>query len=181
MSKRGSKEWRAKVSKGLKGRRLSMTHRVHISEGVRANLKLGRYVRTDQIRARSSWSHQLAAFRKQPAPTSRPSTLDIAWAAGVYEGEGTCGMGGGGKGFCLSVSQKDPELLYRLRRLFGGSITGPTEGGCHRWILGGIRGRGFAMTIFTFLTTRRRQQTLRALGSDETAAGGNVMRMLSSL
>jgi hypothetical protein len=49
-----------------------------------------------------------------------PSDLDIAWAAGIYEGEGSCIKSG--NSFGVSVAQKDPEILYRLRDLFGGSV-----------------------------------------------------------
>ena len=163
MSVRFSPEWRAKVSAGLRGRQLTMEHRANISTGVRANPALGRYVRTSLTKQRSSRAHQQAAFQKQPAPVQRPTLLDIAWAAGIYEGEGTCSVGGGGKSFSVAVTQKDPELLRRLCRLFGGYILRPTPDGCSRWLLSGIRGAGFAFTIFGFLTARRRLQVKIAL------------------
>ena len=46
--------------------------------------------------------------------TKAPTALDVAWAAGIYEGEGSCVAGGTkGKSFSVTVTQKDPELLYR--------------------------------------------------------------------
>jgi hypothetical protein len=88
------------------------------------------------------------------APSLHPTKSDIAWAAGIYEGEGW--VGGGTQ---ISVGQKDPWLPRRMRELFGGSIrqkTGPGECQMHYWMLSGPRARGFAFTIFSFLSPRRR-------------------------
>ena len=55
----------------------------------------------------------------------RPTAIEVAWAAGIYEGEGSCvtnHSGSGYESFVASVNQKDPEILYRMRDLFGGTI-----------------------------------------------------------
>jgi hypothetical protein len=85
---------------------------------------------------------------------AHPSLLDIAWAAGVYEGEGTCGRNSE-----VSVTQKDRWILERLQYLFGGHIckSGPSRT-CSLWQISGSRGRGFLMTIFSFLSPRRKAQ-----------------------
>jgi hypothetical protein len=87
------------------------------------------------------------------APTARPTTKDIAWAAGFYEAEGCCRRIGAG----VTVTQKDPWALNRLRNLFGGSL-GKEHGGCRHWYLTGPRAVGFLFTIFMFLSPWRRAQ-----------------------
>jgi hypothetical protein len=92
--------------------------------------------------------------------TKVPSTLDIAFAAGFYEGEGTCRMSGHNKrGFMLSVTQKDPEVLHWLRDWFGGSVRDNGTGcGVHIWDACGDRGRIFAALIYSYLSGRRKVQ-----------------------
>ena len=99
-------------------------------------------------------------------PTKTPTAIDIAWAAGVYEGEGTTHLCGGnkktgkiGRGLAVSMPQKDPELLYWLRDWFGGKIGPHTkDGSCYCWHLYGDRARVFLALIYKFLTARRKQQ-----------------------
>lgn len=102
-------------------------------------------------------------------PIKSPTTLDIAWAAGIWEGEGSC-CPVNGQWFRVSVAQKDPFILLKLRDMFGGSVnkynndTGyskPTH--IHTWYLYGARAHGFAQTIFTFLSPRRRAQIRGAI------------------
>jgi hypothetical protein len=59
-----------------------------------------------------------------------PTDADFAWAAGFFDGEGTCGFyirGNTYGQFHLSCSQCDPEVLYRLQDILGGigTIKGP--------------------------------------------------------
>lgn len=99
------------------------------------------------------------------APTEHPTLLDIAWAAGIYEGEGcvTRHKYGGG----VRVGQKEPWILHRLRALFGGHIGGQFQHHTNAWSAGsrvntwdlsGPRARGFLMTIYPFLSPHRRAQ-----------------------
>ena len=91
--------------------------------------------------------------------TKIPTATDIAWSAGIYEGEGTCRLCGHTKrGFMVTVPQKDPELLYWLRDWFGGSIRGLNKSGCHSWEICGDRARIFIALIYEFLTARRKGQ-----------------------
>ena len=63
--------------------------------------------------------------RKGMDAVRRPTAIEVAWAAGIYEGEGSCVANHNSKGyesFVVSVNQNDPELLYRMREMFGGSI-----------------------------------------------------------
>jgi hypothetical protein len=114
--------------------------------------------------------------------TKTPTALDIAWAAGVYEGEGTIAAKPTTRKHkdkiyrsiadYLSVSQNDPEILYRLRDLFGGSVyryvvyqRNPKGLPIHRWTIHGQRARNFVDLIYPWLSTRRKSQVdqVRAL------------------
>jgi hypothetical protein len=94
--------------------------------------------------------------------TKVPTAIDIAWSAGIYEGEGCCHLAGGkGKrGLMAAVGQKDPELLYRLRDWFGGSIRKGSSNGftIHYWSICGDRARIFIALIYGYMTARRKGQ-----------------------
>ena len=51
--------------------------------------------------------------------TKHPTSLDIAWAAGFYEGEGWCG---GKETTRVQICQVDGEVLIWCQELFGGHI-----------------------------------------------------------
>lgn len=92
--------------------------------------------------------------------TKVPTDIDIAWAAGIYEGEGHCRLCGKTKrGIAATVTQKDPELLYRLREWFGGrvAIQSPKHQ-VHVWECNGDRCRTFLALIYGFMTARRKAQ-----------------------
>src|SRR5437762_13903397 len=106
---------------------------------------------------------KMGAPSRQPKATQSPTVADIAWAAGFYEGEGTCQPVHSRGGFCQSVKiqQNDPEQLRKLQRLFGGSLTENLSRGfapkpIYIWLASGTRARGFLYTVFTFLGSRRR-------------------------
>lgn len=111
---------------------------------------------------------KLGYLNPTKAPSSVPTIKDIAWAAGIYEGEGTCKATHGS--FGISVAQKDVWLVPRLRDLFGGAVAKHNFGGVnpdlelYQWTLYGARARGFAQTIYSFLSPRRRAQIRKALG-----------------
>lgn len=90
--------------------------------------------------------------------------MDIAWAAGIFEGEGYVTIQSGTRFGSLGVSQKDPYILYRLQALFGGSVRPRTNGrweSLYNYLLCGSRARGLAMTLFSFLSPRRKEQLKR--------------------
>ena len=96
-------------------------------------------------------------------PTTVPSLIDIAWSAGIYEGEGHV-RNRRSAATIVQVSQKDPELLFRLREWFGGKVsfakcsTIPAEHQCHVWIVCGDKCRLFIALVYPFLTSRRKVQ-----------------------
>lgn len=93
------------------------------------------------------------------AATKHPTLYEICWAAGIYEGEGSTRRQGE-----VSVPQKDPELLFKLRDLFGGRVKKGNTENIWRWEANGKHGRGFLMTIYSMLTQRRKAQVRAALG-----------------
>ena len=97
-------------------------------------------------------------------PKYKASMLDIAWAAGIWEGEGSI-FPANGKHLRVTVCQKDPEILHKLRDTFGGVVRSqvnyPSE--ISTWYIYSDRAHGFIQTIFTFLSGRRREQVKKAL------------------
>jgi hypothetical protein len=106
----------------------------------------------------------------------RPGNQDIAWAAGAYEGEGTCSnnarinrSGRRNRSFRVDLTQKDRWLCDRLRALFGGSVGyherhRADRPPMHSWRISGTRAHGFALTVYRYLSPRRQRQMRKALG-----------------
>jgi hypothetical protein len=91
--------------------------------------------------------------------TKIPSVIDIAWSAGIFEGEGTVRMCGRGKrSLAVAVVQKDPEILIRMREWFGGSVCGPNSNSVFVWNICGDRARIFVALIHSYLSARRKIQ-----------------------
>ena len=86
-------------------------------------------------------------------PTESVGTADLAWAAGVYEGEGSCAYGAGSE--AARIGQKDTWLLYRLKALFGGSVHLSETS---VWQIYGAKARGFLQSIYGLLSPRRQKQ-----------------------
>lgn len=107
---------------------------------------------------------RLGTILSAPA-RSHPTALDIAWAAGIYEGEGSAGYSG------VSVGQRDTWILERLRDLFGGTVRYDRSVELWYWYVSGARGRGFLMTVYMFLSPWRREQARRAIATLGTHPG----------
>lgn len=98
---------------------------------------------------------------KRLSPTKKPTSYDIYWAAGIFEGEG-CFQGGINFSPTVAVYQADKWILEKLKDLFGGSIYQPTKRVGYgkapfTWGLNGTRARGFVMTIFPLLSPNRQK------------------------
>lgn len=102
--------------------------------------------------------------RPQTAKSQRKPTMqDIAWAAGFMEGEGHFRPRSQ-----VTAVQVNREPLERLLALFGGSILVHSRpdnpkgwSASSQWACSGARARGFAMTVFPFLSKKRQEQILR--------------------
>jgi hypothetical protein len=96
---------------------------------------------------------------------SRPITRDIAWAAGFYEGEGTCNYAT--RSQHVVVNQVEREPLEKLQRMFGGTIR-PIKAhhrsqASWRWCAHGPRARGVMMTLYVLLSKKRQAQIRKVL------------------
>jgi len=102
------------------------------------------------------------------------ATTDIYWAAGFLDGEGAFikpeRYARGRSGLVVSASQSGRELLERLQRLFGGSISLAFKAGQHthkrdhfHWRIRGMHGAALMMTLYPLLSSRRREQIRSAL------------------
>ena len=99
------------------------------------------------------------------AATRTPTTADWHWAAGFYEGEGNAHRSL--KTEHVAAGQKDPETLYRMQSLFGGSVGRHACG--YQWRVTGARARGFLQSIYGLLSIRRQGQARKCLRVGEFA------------
>lgn len=110
-----------------------------------------------------SFKHGKAKDGSSLEPTRIPAATDIAWAAGFFEGEGC--VYNSGRGGVILVGQKDPEVLFRLKGWFGGSIhkrnhTGAKRITLYAWMISGDRARNFLRLTWQYLSSRRRAKAL---------------------
>ncbi len=96
--------------------------------------------------------------------TISPTNMDLAWAAGIFEGEGYMSRMRKTSQQC-GVGQKDRWVVDRFKAFFGGSICERQMNGepFYQWHISGARARGFLMTMFTFLSPRRQGQVQACL------------------
>lgn len=96
--------------------------------------------------------------------TEHPTLMQITWAAGLYEGEGSCRRVSRNSSQ-VHLGQKDRWVCDRMKALFGGSITERPMNGqpFYEWHIHGARARGFLMTMFSFLSPRRQEQVKASL------------------
>ena len=64
----------------------------------------------------------------------------------------------------VSMNQRDPWVLHRLRELFGGSVSKVKGRNLYGWTIYGALADGFLMTIYSWLSPWRRRQAAHALG-----------------
>lgn len=93
-----------------------------------------------------------------------------AWAAGIYEGEGTCDKNGS-----VCVVQKDLWLLHKLEDLFGGTVA-PKMKVYNKWSASGKTARMFIVTIWPWLSPRRKEQAVHIFkkGAQEWAQWNQI-------
>ena len=88
--------------------------------------------------------------------------VDLAWAAGIFEGGG-CINTKAKAATQVTVTQRDTYILYKLQELFGGYVYIPKPPHCALWQTTGARARGFIFTVFSWLSPRRRKQIRKEL------------------
>jgi hypothetical protein len=103
--------------------------------------------------------------------TVSPSHSSLAWAAGFLEGEGCFRRSGGGKqGRTERVvcAQVNLEPLLKMQEMFGGSTCqyGPYAANKQpfwNWTITGSRARGVMMTMYPFLSEKKRSDIRSSL------------------
>lgn len=108
--------------------------------------------------------------------TVKPTSEDIAWAAGVFECEGVFTGGHAGESpKSLQRSRFDTWVLDKLARLFGGKVLGPygpyassapspSRRPIFRWALNGSAAVAFLQLIEARLSPRQRKEPARLRG-----------------
>ena len=147
----------------------SEAKRVYMREWRERNLERLRAVDRERHRLTYQSRHGVKHAKRQPVPSrARPSMLNLYWAAGFIEGEGSFILN---RGSCyIAVHQKQREPLERLLAWFGGIIRQrPTDKRWpnslyHDWRAAGVRARGIMMTLYQLMSPRRQEQIRRALG-----------------
>jgi hypothetical protein len=107
------------------------------------------------------------------------TTLDIAWAAGFLEGEGSFVANRGTPVVVCPQVQREP--LDRLQRMFGGTIYlqdrgNPKHQPCHIWRLNGFPAAGLMMTLLALLSPKRVGQVKAALFAWYFSPGSGHLR-----
>jgi hypothetical protein len=99
-------------------------------------------------------------------PAQRLTTPDLHWAAGFLDGEG-CFCFHSHKYLTISAKQKYLPSLEKLKRLFGGGISGYTRSSKHSiysWAISSTQAAAVMMTLYVLLSPYRREQIEKALG-----------------
>lgn len=109
-----------------------------------------------------------AAMSATPRATTKPTTRDLAWAAGFLEGEGTFGFYSHSQSIRAPQVQREP--LERLQRFFGGTVTARKNPYLNVWTVCGPRARGVMLTLYVMMSPRRREQIKAALGGHRANA-----------
>jgi hypothetical protein len=90
--------------------------------------------------------------------------IDIAWVAGIVEGEGTIGLVGATKKYPrISVDMTDKDIVHRLGVLWNVPVSSyaPRKNGTKPYYkvqLFNQRAIEWLLTLYTFLGTRRREK-----------------------
>jgi hypothetical protein len=115
-------------------------------------------------------AHDIGLLRKIVSDnrirSESPTLQIIYWAAGVYEGEASCSTLRKDQYSYprVTLPQKDPEILYRLQKYFGGRVTPSIRKNyLHFWACYSARAAGFLLTIYPILSKRRQEQVRKVL------------------
>lgn len=94
----------------------------------------------------------------------------LAWAAGVFDGEGNIACTNSSKALILQVGQSHMEMLNRLREIFKiGKIYGPYPRGINRrphwnYSVNGPIAQAVVAMIYPFLGSVKQEQCRHAIG-----------------
>jgi hypothetical protein len=98
----------------------------------------------------------------------------VAWLAGIYEGEGSCSIQKKGRAFAVSVMMADEDIVNRIFNLTGiGSVNicrhkNPEHKLYHRWSVSSIGAVEFLEKIIDWLGCRRSEKAKEAINNWRT-------------
>lgn len=91
---------------------------------------------------------------------------EIGWLAGIYEGEGYCGLKGH-TSFAVSITMTDLDVVDRIHKVSGvGTVRGPYDRGNKPykiWQVGGPDGVAFLEAVLPWLGERRASRAMEAI------------------
>ncbi len=129
-------------------------------------------------RRRRRSAKTLGSFKRTPKATISPSIGDLRWAAGFLEGKGIFVHGkkrtrsvGFYQGTRVLAQQNEEEMLLTLQNMFGGRVgvvgrsnrRGKEKILSHYWATYGARARGILMTLYPFISKKRRSEIRKAV------------------
>ena len=119
-------------------------------------------------------------YSRAVAATKTPTHSELAWAAGFYEGEG-CATAHGPSSYHpgyprLEIVQVQREPLERMQQYFGGAIRSfvparPNNQPSHIWRVNGPRAIGVMMTLYAWLSPRRKDQFKKVFSAWRSSEG----------
>jgi hypothetical protein len=103
--------------------------------------------------------------------------IDIAWLAGLVEGEGNISING--RSFTIRIKMADRDVVECAATLLGAKlylVHAPRTGWKAMWLaqVKGSAAAGWAMTLYPWLGVRRRQQVRQALAHWRTQGNGVI-------
>jgi hypothetical protein len=125
----------------------------------------------DYIEAMANHTHMVGERLKAAPAKTRPIQRDLGWAAGFYEGEGSCFYSKTARSHRLVINQVEREPLERMIQYFGGHIHSiPARLRSQqswRWQCYGARARGIALTLYALLSKKRQAQIRTFINAGE--------------
>src|SRR5258708_27059 len=99
-------------------------------------------------------------------PSRVPTELETAFCAGFFEGEGWCGKTRGGIQVECRLTQKDAQILHRIREIYGGYVQfyrGRDRHPINYLCLHGGRAEEFLHDVYPYCSDRRKAQIQAAI------------------
>jgi hypothetical protein len=113
--------------------------------------------------------------------SSPVSPIDIAWLAGLVEGEGNISING--RSFTIRIKMADRDVVERAADLLKGKLypIEPRSGRQAMWLtqVKGATATGWAMTLYPWLGIRRRQQVRDAVAHWRSQGNGVINSALA--
>jgi DNA-binding CsgD family transcriptional regulator len=111
----------------------------------------------------------------------RLTAIDVAWLAGLVEGEGNIAFNG--RSMTIRIKMTDHDVILRAAELLEGTVypVPASEGRRPLWLtqVKGSLAAGWAMTLYPWLGIRRRQQVRDGLAHWRSQGNGVIARAVA--